>query len=108
VNADGCVSNSLAGAGALTSPMCHVMVAHMKTSTIRELKHSTSTVLGWVATGETVEVRRRNQLVAVLSPPKRAGRIAKPDFVARLRKVYGSAVLPVTGTALVSESRGAR
>lgn len=88
--------------------MCHVNVAHMKTTTIRELKHATSTVLGWVAAGETVEVRRRNQPVAVLSPPKRAGRIAKPDFAARLRNVYGSAALPVTGTAIISESRGAR
>lgn len=88
--------------------MCHVTVAHMKTTTIRELKHATSTVLGWVAAGEMVEVRRRNHPVAVLSPPKRAGRIVRPDFVARLRKVYGSTVLPGTGTAIVSESRGAR
>jgi antitoxin (DNA-binding transcriptional repressor) of toxin-antitoxin stability system len=78
----------------------------MKTTTIRELKHDTSTVLGWVAAGETVEVRRRNQPVAILSPPKRASRIAKPDFVARLRSVYGSAVLPVTATEIISESRG--
>ena len=92
----------------MTGAMCHVTVAHMKTTTIRELKHATSTVLGWVAAGEMVEVRRRNHPVAVLSPPKRAGRIVRPDFVARLRKVYGSTVLPGTGTAIVSESRGAR
>jgi antitoxin (DNA-binding transcriptional repressor) of toxin-antitoxin stability system len=78
----------------------------MKTTTIRELKHATSTVLGWVTAGETVEVRRRNHPVAILSPPKRARRIAKPDFAERLRSVYGSAVLPVTGTEIVSESRG--
>jgi antitoxin (DNA-binding transcriptional repressor) of toxin-antitoxin stability system len=92
----------------LTSAVCHVKVAHMRTTTIRELKHATSTVLGWVAAGETVEVRRRSQPVAVLSPPKRAGRTARPDFVARLQTVYGSTVLPVTGTAIISESRGAR
>ena len=86
--------------------MCHVNVTRMRTTTIRELKHATSTVLGWVAAGETVEVRRRNQPVAVLSPPKRPGRMVKPDFMARLRRVYGSTVLPTTGTAMVSESRG--
>jgi len=80
----------------------------MKTASIRELKHTTSTVLGWVAAGETVEVRRRNHPVAVLSPPKRAGRIVTPDFLGRLRSVYGTTVLPVTGTAIISESRGAR
>ena len=86
--------------------MCHVNVARMKSTTIRELKHHTSTVLGWVAAGESVEVRRRNRPVAVLSPPKRAGRIAKPDFAKRLREAYGSVVLPTTGAELISDSRG--
>jgi len=86
--------------------MCHVSVAHMKITTIRELKHDTSTVLGWVAGGESVEVRRRNHPVAILSPPKRPRRIAKPDFAERLRSVYGSAVVPTTGTQIISESRG--
>ena len=88
--------------------MCHVNVSRMKTTTIRELKHAKSSVLGWVAAGETVEVRRRNRPVAVLSPPKRSRRVVKPDFAARLRSVYGSTVLPTTGTAIVSESRGVR
>jgi antitoxin (DNA-binding transcriptional repressor) of toxin-antitoxin stability system len=87
--------------------MCHSNVSHMKTTTIRELKHATSTVLGWVAAGETVEVRRRNHPVAVLSPPKRARRTAKPKFAERLRSVYGSTVLPVTGAEIIAESRGA-
>jgi antitoxin (DNA-binding transcriptional repressor) of toxin-antitoxin stability system len=78
----------------------------MKITTIRELKHDTSTVLGWVAAGESVEVRRRNHPVAILSPPRRARRSTKPDFAERLRSVYGSVVLPVTGTEVVSDSRG--
>jgi antitoxin (DNA-binding transcriptional repressor) of toxin-antitoxin stability system len=79
----------------------------MKTTTIRELKHATSTVLGWVAAGETVEVRRRDRPVAILSPPRRVRSGTKPDFAERLRAVYGSTVLPVTGTEIISESRGA-
>jgi antitoxin (DNA-binding transcriptional repressor) of toxin-antitoxin stability system len=78
----------------------------MKVTTIRQLKHDTSTVLGWVAAGETVEVRRRNHPVAILSPPKRASRVVKPDFAERLRGVYGSTVLPTTGTDIISDSRG--
>ena len=83
--------------------MCHVM----KTTTIRELKHATTTVLGWVAGGESVEVRRRNEPVAVLSPPTRRVRVVRPDFVARLRAIYGAKVLATTGTDVVAESRGA-
>lgn len=90
---------------ALTPAMCHINVSHVKTTTIRELKHDTSTVLSWVADGETVEVRRRNQPVALLSPPKRPA-VKRPDFAARLKAIYGPKVLPRTATDLISESRG--
>jgi antitoxin (DNA-binding transcriptional repressor) of toxin-antitoxin stability system len=92
----------------LTIFVCHYNVTHMKITTIRQLKHDTTTVLDWVAAGETVEVRRRNHPVAILSPPRRSSRIAKPDFAARLRSVYGAAVLPTTGTDIISEARGDR
>jgi len=80
----------------------------MKTTTIRELRHDTTTVLGWVASGESVEVQRRGVPVAVLSPQKRKRRIVKPDFLARMRTAYGDTVLPSTATDLISESRGER
>jgi prevent-host-death family protein len=78
----------------------------MKTATIRELRHDTTTVLSWVARGEYVEVQRRGRPVAVLSPRKRPARVARPDFLARLRSIYGDKVLPSTATDLVAESRG--
>jgi antitoxin (DNA-binding transcriptional repressor) of toxin-antitoxin stability system len=78
----------------------------MKTTTIRELKHDTTTVLSWVAAGESVEVLRRNVPVALLSPPRRTPRVVRPDFVARLKAIYGTRVLDTSGSDLVSESRG--
>ena len=78
----------------------------MKSTTIRELKHDTSTVLSWVAAGESVEVCRRGEPVAVLSPAKRKARVVRPDFVARLKTIYGKGKLSVTGTELVAEARG--
>ncbi len=86
--------------------MCHGNVSRMKTATIRKLRHETTTVLSWVAGGESVEVRRRGVPVAVLSPRKRKARVARPDFQARLRSIYGDKVLSTTATDLVSESRG--
>jgi antitoxin (DNA-binding transcriptional repressor) of toxin-antitoxin stability system len=80
----------------------------MKTTTIRELKHATSTVLSWVAEGETVEVRRRSKPVAMLTPLKRKPSVARPDFPARLRAIYGAVLLPTTATELVAEARGER
>ena len=78
----------------------------MKTTTIRELKHDTTTVLSWVAGGESVEVRRRGEPVAVLCPRAHKARVARPDFAARLRAIYGERVLPTTGSDVVAGSRG--
>ena len=53
-----------------------------------------------------MEVRRRAKPVAILSPAKRRARVARPDFGARLRTIYGAQVLPSTATDLISEARG--
>lgn len=80
----------------------------MKTTTIRELKHATSAVLSWVADGESVEVRRRAQPVALLTPIKRRAPITRPNFTGRLRAIYGAVELPTTATDLVNQARGER
>lgn len=90
----------------MTAPRCHNNVSRMRITTIRELKHDTTTVLSWVAEGETVEVRRRNEPVALLSPPRRQSPARRPDFAARLKAIYGKKRLGTTGTALISASRG--
>ena len=78
----------------------------MKTTTIRELKHETGKVLEWVARGETVEVRRRRKPIARLSPPEQPATIVRPDFLGRLRKIYGTTTLRRKGPDVVSETRG--
>lgn len=92
----------------LTCSLCHINVSPMKTTSIRELRHDTTTVLGWVAEGESVEVQRRGVPVAVLCPQKRKRRIARPNFLARIRAAYGDKVLSSTATDLISEFRGDR
>jgi antitoxin (DNA-binding transcriptional repressor) of toxin-antitoxin stability system len=79
----------------------------MRTTTIRELKHDTTTVLSWVADGESVEVRRHDEPVAILSPVKRTPRGTRPDFAARLTAIYGKKKAALSATDLISEARGA-
>lgn len=86
-------------------------LCHMSKASIRELKHSTSEVLSRVAAGEVIEVTRRNQVVAVLSPPQAGGRIGgirRPDFAARLRGIWGDRTFDLTATDLLSRDRGDR
>lgn len=94
------------GPDGLPQPVCHINVSHVKTTTIRELKHDTTKVLSWVAGGESVEVLRRKVPVAILTPPKRTADVTRPDFTARLKAIYGDGELQTTGTELVSGARG--
>ena len=84
----------------------------MKTTNIRELKHSTTTVLGWVERGESVQITRFNKVVAVLSPPPTGKpgkkRLIRRDFEKDLREIFGDRILPTTGTEIVSYGRGER
>ena len=80
----------------------------MQRTTIRELKHSTTQVLSLVAAGASVEVRRYNRPVAVLSPPARKAAGPRPDFGGRLKEIYGVNMLKTTGSQLVNELRGER
>lgn len=80
----------------------------MKTTSIRELKHDTTAVMAIVANGESVEIRRRNVPVAVISPIPAKSPAKRPNFRGRLKAIYGDTLLSVTGTDLVSEHRGDR
>jgi antitoxin (DNA-binding transcriptional repressor) of toxin-antitoxin stability system len=82
----------------------------MKTTNIRELKHATSTVLGWVAEGETVEITRRNQVVEIIIPPtpSKIRKAAMPDFYERLQELFHDQKRPMTGTEIISYARGER
>jgi len=80
----------------------------LKTTSIRELKHDATALLAMVANGESVEVRRRNVPVAVISPVLPKSPAKRPDFRGRLKSIYGDTLLTVTGTDLISEDRGDR
>ena len=76
----------------------------MKTATVRQLRHDFGSVLAWIEEGEQVEIRKRGKPVALISPPpppKRAGRKKRPDFAARLKRIFGDQVLP--GNMIVEE-----
>ncbi len=76
----------------------------MKTATIRQIRHDFSTVLHWVEGGEQVEVSKRGKIVALITPPpapKPSRSRKRPDFAARLKRIYGDMVLP--GDVIVEE-----
>lgn len=76
----------------------------MKRATIRQVRHDFGTVLDWVAEGEQVEISKHGKVVALLSPPaavKPAGPRKRPDFAARLKRIYGDKIFE--GNIIVEE-----
>ncbi len=61
-------------------------------------------VFAWVEPGEPVGTSRRGRIIALLFPPlaaKLARPKKRPDFAARLKRIYGDLVLP--GDVVVEE-----
>lgn len=76
----------------------------MKTATLRKLRHDFGSVFAWVEQGEPVGISKRGKIIALLSPPpapKRARPRKRPDFAARLKRIYGDLILP--GDVVVEE-----
>jgi len=69
----------------------------MKTATLRKLRHDFGSVFAWVEQGEPVGISKRGKIIALLSPPPAttpAKPKKRPDFAARLKRIYGDLVLP--------------
>jgi antitoxin (DNA-binding transcriptional repressor) of toxin-antitoxin stability system len=68
----------------------------MKTATVRDLRNSFARISRWLEAGETVEVTKRGQLFARISPatPRKPKRVIRPDFMARLRADFDNQIIP--------------
>lgn len=67
----------------------------MKTATVRDLRNHFSKLEAWLADGQSIEIRRRGQPVAVLTVPSAlpdAKRPPMPDFKARREAIWGDRI----------------
>jgi antitoxin (DNA-binding transcriptional repressor) of toxin-antitoxin stability system len=79
---------------------------HMKTATIRDLRYRFPEVETLLRAGEEIEITKRRRVVARLIPVSKRAAPRRPDFMARLKKIYGDKVLKVTGAELIMQERG--
>ena len=78
---------------------------HMRTATLRDLRYHFSRVEDILQQEDEVQITRRKRVIARLLPPQLAPKAARPDFLARLRRIYGEKVLTTTGARLLAEER---
>jgi len=78
---------------------------HMKKASIRDLRYGFRKIERLLRQGEEIQITKRRRVIARLVPERTADVARLPDFLARLRSIYGEKRLPVTGAELIAEDR---
>lgn len=78
----------------------------MKKATVRDLRYRFREVENLLSEGEEIQITKRKRIIARLMPAQPPALPCQPDFLARLKKIYGSKPLKVSGAELVSRERG--
>jgi antitoxin (DNA-binding transcriptional repressor) of toxin-antitoxin stability system len=85
--------------------ICDAKMYHMKKASVRDLRYGFKRIERLLHQGEEVQITKRRRVIARLVPDG-AGAVKQiPDFLARLRSIYGDKVLAVSGAELVSSDR---
>lgn len=78
---------------------------HMKKASIRELRYAFPRIERLLRQGEEIQITKRRRVIARLVPEDTGSPAERPDFVSRLRAIYGSKSLKVSGAELIEKDR---
>jgi antitoxin (DNA-binding transcriptional repressor) of toxin-antitoxin stability system len=78
---------------------------HMRKATVRDLRYRFPEVEALLQEGEEVQITKRKRVIARLVPATPPSAPALPNFMARLKRIYGGRKRKVTGADLLSEER---
>ena len=79
---------------------------HMRKATVRDLRYRFREVEDLLREGEEIQITKRKRVIARLMPVKAAVPLRRPDFLARLSKIYRVKRMKVSGAELVAQERG--
>jgi antitoxin (DNA-binding transcriptional repressor) of toxin-antitoxin stability system len=83
---------------------------HMKTASVRDLRQDFPRILAWIEAGEEVAITMRRQAIARLVPlpQKKQPNRRMPDIADRLKKVFGTKIIPdKTMKTIMEQNKGA-
>lgn len=80
---------------------------HMRTATVRDLRYRFREVEEALRAGEEIQITKRKRAIAKLVPCRPA-MPPLPDFLARLKEIYGDRQLKVSGAELIARDRRSR
>ncbi len=77
----------------------------MKQASVRDLRYAFKKIERLLHQGEEIQITKRRKVIARLVPESGEPAVAMPDFLERLRAIYGDKMLKVSGAELVAEDR---
>jgi antitoxin (DNA-binding transcriptional repressor) of toxin-antitoxin stability system len=78
---------------------------HMKKASVRDLRYGFKKIERLLHQGEEVQITKRRRVIARLIPEDVRPTAQMPDFMERLRSVYGDKMLRVSGAELIAQDR---
>jgi antitoxin (DNA-binding transcriptional repressor) of toxin-antitoxin stability system len=81
---------------------------HMKKASVRDLRYRFSVVEDLLRDGEEVLITKRKRVIARLLPPEPIVPVEMPDFLGRMKKIFGKKRMKVSGAKLIALDRKER
>jgi antitoxin (DNA-binding transcriptional repressor) of toxin-antitoxin stability system len=78
---------------------------HMRRATVRDLRYRFPLVEDLLGEGEEVQITKGKRIIARLLPVEPSTAQPRPDFLARLKKLYRGKPLKVTAAELLASER---
>lgn len=78
---------------------------HMKRASVRDLRYNFPKIERMLRAGNQIQITKRNKVIARLSPEEDDKRPEMPDFLGRMREIFGDRVLEPTNAELIAEDR---
>jgi antitoxin (DNA-binding transcriptional repressor) of toxin-antitoxin stability system len=78
---------------------------HMKKASVRDLRYHFSVVENLLREGHEIQITKRKRVIARLLPPEPIVPVQMPDFLGRMKKIFGKKRLKVSGAELIALDR---
>jgi antitoxin (DNA-binding transcriptional repressor) of toxin-antitoxin stability system len=78
---------------------------HMKTASVRDLRYDFKKIERLLHRGEEIQITKRRRVIARLVPENGCPQAEMPDFLGRMRAIYGDKVFQISGAELIAKDR---
>ena len=78
---------------------------HMTKASVRDLRYEFKKIERLLHQGEEIQITKRRRVIARLVPENGSPPAEMPDFLGRVRAIYGDKVFRISGADLIAKDR---